>query len=87
MSVLVVNVDVKFSILLYIKCLQVYIYMDPQKQRCRSVFNFGEYNSTFLTIFRDFKILGAYSGFLFANFSNFSDFLNLGILSIFYWKN
>ena len=37
-------------------------------QRCRSVFNIGGgggggYNSAFLPFFRDFEILGGYSGF------------------------
>ena len=45
-------------------------------QRCRSVFNIGGYNSAFLPFFRDFEILGGYSGFV--DFSSFNDFENLG---------
>ena len=37
------------------------------------------HNSTFLPIFRDFEILGVYSGF--ADFSSFKDFENLGVFS------
>ena len=37
------------------------------------------YNSAFLPFFRDFEILGGYSGF--ADFSSFNDFENLGVYS------
>ena len=49
------------------------------EQRCRSVFNIGGYNSVFLPFFRDFEILGGYSGF--ADFSSFNDFEKLGVYS------
>ena len=50
------------------------------RQRCRSVFNIGGYNSAFLPFFRDFEILGGgYSGFV--DFSSFNDFENLGAYS------
>ena len=49
-------------------------------QRCRSVFNIGGYNSAFLLFFRDFEILGGYSGF--ADFSSFNDFENLGYIQV-----
>ena len=39
----------------------------------------GGYNSAFLPFFRDFEILGGYSGF--ADFSSFNDFENLGVYS------
>ena len=43
------------------------------------MFNIGGYNSAFLPFFRDFEILGRYSGF--ANFSSFNDFVNFGVYS------
>ena len=45
------------------------------------MFNIGGYNSAFLPFFRDFEILGGYSGF--ADFSSFNDFENLGVYSDF----
>ena len=43
------------------------------------MFNIGGYNSAFLPFFRDFEILGGYSGFV--DFSSFNDFENLGVYS------
>ena len=43
------------------------------------MFNIGGYNSAFLQFFRDFEILGGFSGF--ADFSSFNDFENLGVYS------
>ena len=45
----------------------------------------GGHNSAFLQFFRDFEILGGYSGF--ADFSSFNDFENLGVYSGFNLNN
>ena len=49
-------------------------------QRCRSVFNIGGYNSTFLPFFRDFEILGGIFRFC-RLFKFYNDFGNFGVYS------
>ena len=43
------------------------------------VHHWGRYDSAFLPFFRNFEILGGYSGF--ADFTSFNNFENLGVYS------